>query len=329
MRVEADPALLIGIHTGAQVALTGQWRQPKPSTAAAAAAATVFEATAISVAAVPQPPTTRPRGAGAAIAGAAAGTAAVVPPGGLVTNELVAADISTIVIASEFCGCHLDGWDAGLPACFAACQAMAAPQPACLPGRVPSASPFPFACARPAPPRAVTGAAAGGAACPGTQRPKFTLAAVNATLFGAANTAAGPSVATTFNACSGGRSRFSAANSRLHAVTLPCNGSTHGVAWSFSSCERLHQGGCSAVGCSAAQQPSCKRAPGGAGMSASLSAGFPAPAGLFDDFNGYADAADQVLEATGVDMSRYRYRCALARAHRQLPAGAPGPVEQA
>ena len=28
----------------------------------------------------------------------------------------------------------------------------------------------------------------------------------------------------------------------------------------------------------------------------------------FDDFNGYADAADEVLRARGVDLSKYKYR---------------------
>lgn len=133
--------------------------------------------------------------------------------------------------------------------------------PAAKPGLCSRRVPSPLC----APSRAVAGKAANGSACPGTQPPKFSLAEVNATLFGAAATPAGPTVATTFDRCSGGRSRFTPATSRLASVSLPCSGVTNGVAWDFATCD-------------------------------------------FDDFNGWADAADEALAASGVDLAQYRYR---------------------
>ena len=75
-------------------------------------------------------------------------------------------------------------------------------------------------------------------------------------------------VGSTFNKCSGSKSKLTRTNSLVpDPVVLPCDGVTNGVAWTFSKCD-------------------------------------------FDDFNGYADAADAALIARGVNLAAYKYRCA-------------------
>lgn len=108
---------------------------------------------------------------------------------------------------------------------------------------------------------------ASGAACATTSLPKFTTAAVRKAVFAELNPA-GVTVGGTFAKCSNQRSRLTQANSRVaEVVSLPCSGTTAGVAWATNKCD-------------------------------------------FDDFNGWAEAADAALAARGVDLSAYKYRCA-------------------
>ena len=139
---------------------------------------------------------------------------------------------------------------------------IAAAAPPCPPHRRPSPCPL-----LPPASLAVALKQANGAACAGTSLPKFSTAAVRKTVFAELNPT-GATVGGSFAKCSNQRSRLTQANSLVaEVVSLPCSGTTNGVAWASDKCE-------------------------------------------FDDFNGFADAADAALVARGTDLSKYKYRCA-------------------
>lgn len=111
----------------------------------------------------------------------------------------------------------------------------------------------------------IGGFAPSGAACPGTQPPKFSADEVRRAVF-VENSPNRTTVGSIFNRCSYGKTKLTANNSRVvEPVKLPCEGVTQGVYWRFSTCD-------------------------------------------FADFNGYADAADELLAQQGVDLSKYFYK---------------------
>ncbi|PRW57195.1 hypothetical protein C2E21_4079 [Chlorella sorokiniana] len=78
---------------------------------------------------------------------------------------------------------------------------------------------------------------ASGAACAGTSLPKFSTAAVRKAVFAELNPA-GPTVGGTFAKCSNQRSLLTQANSRVaEVVSLPCSGTSNGVAWATNKCD--------------------------------------------------------------------------------------------
>lgn len=222
-----------GLRTGARVTVTGAWlgaaggAAPAPRAAADAAEAAgaprntgSFAATAITVTATPPTGEARHSIAPAQLAGgaaadaaadAAAAAAAALP---LSSNELLTAELSTLIIPSE-------------PPQAEAAQGRAFAEVGMRPRywrRRPGAHlTYPSAPLPPWRPAVVAKTPSGGA-CPGTQLPNFTADQVRRAVFEEQN-AGGVTVGGTFNRCSHGKTRLTAANSAVvEPVELPCSG---------------------------------------------------------------------------------------------------------
>ena len=218
--VQATPQQLARVRSGQRVSVTGQWRAaPAAAAAAAAAARPKFAATSIVASGGPvaRPPqlTAHPAAAGRHLL-----QSSIVRS----TNQLVAADVPTIFIPSEFRlpGRAVCGRLASLPqAGLGSRRHRMRPLP---PGRRSRPLSPPRAPPAPPPASAVAAAASDGSACPGSGPVQATAAQVRSAVFAESNPG-GATVGGTFDRCSFGKTKLTAASSRVAEIaTIPCNG---------------------------------------------------------------------------------------------------------
>ena len=226
-----DAKQLAGIHTGMHIEVSGRWQQAAAAAggmqaaaagAGPAAGSSSFQAATIrhaSGAAFAAPKVANAAGQMMAAAAAATTTPAVA----LSTNQLITSAVNTIVVPSKSlgwlpgCVCSAPGSrQRSIHAVFACHTLHRGPAPLLMP----PPRPCPSRCL------AVAGMADSTTACPGTALPKFSVDDVKKAVFAESNPSS-PTVGSTFNKCSYGKTKLTTANSRVaDLVQLPCNGIT-------------------------------------------------------------------------------------------------------